>query len=569
VKRLTISGIPVVNGVAVGKLFYLNTDYSDAIAAYEPLEGQEEMQRFSKALLDAQAGLDSMLQNELSDEERGIIEVHKMLIQDEGFTDMVNTFIEEGVGTPDAISASVDAFKEMFAELDDEYLRDRANDIVDVGNRILRSLLGIEETTITGENLILLAEDIEPAVMASLKENQVKAILLENGSKTSHTVIIAKSKGFVTMVGVKVDNPSSFAGVDAIVDTTKSQAIFAPAEEEIKEFAKSVVEQENKRNYLEGKAMEPAISKDGQEFTVVANVSSPDEMDKAISMGCKGVGLYRTEFLFMDSAELPGEEKQTKAYEQLLSAAQGNLCIIRTLDIGGDKKCECLGLTEEENPFLGYRAVRICLDKKDMYKTQLRALLRASTAGKLGIMVPMIDTLSEIKEARRILDEAAKELEAEGIPYDKEVKFGIMTETPASVVMADVFAKYVDFFSIGTNDLVQYTMAVDRGNQKVGYLYDYFDPAVVRSITAIVKAAHNAGIMVGMCGEMAGDVLAAPFLMAIGLDEFSMSVSAAPELKETIRNLNCSDCDMDKLLSFETAGEVREYLTGLLSGGTC
>lgn len=561
--RVVLEGIPVVEGAAVGKLFYLNTDYSEAMAAYVPGEPAAEADRFAKALAAAKSGLAEALTKDTSDEEKAIIEVHLMLIEDEGFTDMVGSFIEEGMGAPDAVKESVSTFKAMFAELDDEYLRDRANDIVDVGNRILRKLLGISEADISGENLILMAEDIEPALMASLSENMVNAVLLENGSKTSHTIIIAKSKGFVTMVGVKAEKPAELDGEDVIVDTASRQAIVAPLPDELEGFKETVVKQQERKRYLVSKACEPAVSKDGREFTVAANVSSPSEMEKAKAMGCKGVGLYRTEFLFMDSAELPDEEKQTKAYEELLSAADGELCIIRTLDIGGDKHCESLGLEAEDNPFLGYRAVRICLDRKDMFKTQLRALLRASASGKLGIMIPMIDTVTEIREAKELLLEAKNELDAEGIAYDREVRFGIMTETPASALMAPILAKYVDFFSIGTNDLVQYTMAVDRGNQKVSYLYDYFDPAVIRAIAAIVSAAHEAGIMVGMCGEMAGDPLAAPFLTAIGLDEFSMSVSAAPQLKETIRNLSTVACDMEKLMSLESAKEVRDHLAKL------
>lgn len=570
-KRTIIKGIPVVEGVAIGKLQYIQTDYSDKIEAYKAGDVAAETRIFKEALKTATMSLEDALEKgtNLSEDERAIIEMHHMLIGDEGFIEMVISHINSGLSAPKAIISSVNEFKAMFAELDDEYLRDRANDIVDVGNRIIRKLLGIEETTIEGENLVLLAEDIEPALMASLSEKQVKAILLENGSKTSHTVIIAKSKGFVTMVGVKASETASFNGVDVIVDSSKGEAVFAPSSDEISEFEKKFKKQQERKKALLAKAKDSAVSKDGKRFSVVANVSSPDEVPKAIANGCEGVGLYRTEFLFMDSSKLPDEEPQTQAYKELLSQAEGNLCIIRTLDIGGDKKCECLGLEQEDNPFLGYRAIRICLDRKDMFKTQLRALLRASAVGKLGIMIPMVDTVTEIKEAKALFEESKKELKKEGIPFSEHTKFGIMTETPASALMAPVFAKYVDFFSIGTNDLVQYTMAVDRGNQKVGYLYDYFDPAVIRAIYNITKAGNNAGIMVGMCGEMAGDVLAIPLLMAVGLDEFSLSISGIPEVKEIIRNMNCSDVDIGKIFSLETASEVREYLQGLLNKATC
>ncbi len=569
--RTVLKGTPVCNGVAMGVVRYLDIDYDSFIKDYVPTDKDGELARFVLALKNAKADLDGILSEgeKLSSEEEDIIDMHLMLLDDVGFIEAIKRRIKEGIGSPASIQKAVTDFKNMFANMDDEYLRDRANDVVDVGNRVLRKLLGMPETKIEGENLVLVAKDIEPALMAGFSENQIKAIVLENGSKTSHSVIIAKSKGFATLVGVDVSKASECNGCTALVDTREGSVVISPDKDEEEAFKKKCEEYKKEAGYLAEKAGDPAVSLDGKRFKVAANVASPDEMGKAVDMGCEGVGLYRTEFLFMDSDTLPSEEKQVKAYRDLLEKAGGNLCIIRTLDIGGDKKCKCLDLMPEENPFLGYRAIRICLDKKDMFKTQLRALIKASAYGKLGIMIPMIDTVTEIKEARALFEEAKNELKSEGVSFDEEVLFGIMTETPASVMMAGDFAKYVDFFSIGTNDLVQYTMAVDRGNGLVAYLYDYFDPAVVRAIYTIAKAAKGAGIMVGMCGEMAGDALAAPLLMAMGLDELSMSPSVAPEVKEAIRTHRSDDADIEKVLAFETGKEVREYLEGLLNKGTC
>lgn len=569
--RTVLKGTPVCGGVAMGVVRYLDVDYDSFIKEYKKTDKDGELARFVLALKNAKADLDEILSEgeKLSSEEEDIIEMHLMLLDDAGFIEAIKRGIKEGLSCPTSIRKAVADLKNMFAAMDDEYLRDRANDVEDVGNRVLRKLLGMPETKVEGENLVIVAKDVEPALMAGFSEGKVKAVILENGSKTSHSVIIAKAKGFVTLVGVDISKASGSDGCVALVDGKEGSVVISPEKGEEDAFTKKCEEYRKEAGYLAERAGDPAVSLDGGRIKVAANVASPDEMDKAEKMGCEGVGLYRTEFLFMDSDVLPDEEKQTAAYRELLEKAGGNLCIIRTLDIGGDKKCRCLDIMPEENPFLGYRAIRICLDKKEMFKTQLRSLVRASAFGKLGIMIPMIDTVAEIKEAKALFEVAKSELRDEGVPFDEEVLFGIMTETPASVMMAADFAKYVDFFSIGTNDLVQYTMAVDRGNGLVAYLYDYFDPAVVRAVYAIAKAGRDAGIMVGMCGEMAGDALAAPLLMAMGLDELSMSPSVAPEVKEAIRTCRSDDVDLEKVLSFETAEEVRGYLEGLLNKSTC
>lgn len=562
---MQIKGSVVVEGLAVGTLQFFHTDYQAKLDSYEALDTAKEKERYQNALEEAKKDLADLLEKreQLAKNEAEILEAHQLLLEDMALQDTISGYLEQEMSAPQAILQAVDDFKAMFDGIDDEYLKERQKDIVDVGNRLMRKLLHIEEFEVRGEQAILYAKDIEPSIMAGLSEKQVKAVLLESGSKTSHTVIIAKSKGFVTLVGVQLDESAVAEGSEVIVDANRGIVIVDPKKEELESYKEHIRQQEERKEYLLTRAKLPAQSKDGRSFTVSANISNPDDMKTARERGCTGVGLYRTEFLFMQSSELPTEEEQFAAYKKVLEQADGELCIIRTLDIGGDKHCECLGLEQEDNPFLGYRAIRICMNQQEIFRTQLRALLRAGSYGKLGIMIPMVTTLEEITVTKDLIEELKSDLQKENLPYGKDVQVGIMVETPASAVMAPLFAKHVDFFSIGTNDLVQYTMAVDRGNQKVSYLYDYFQPSVIHSIHRVVTAAHKAGIWVGMCGEMAGDKLALPFLMGIGMDELSMSSSVAPQVKERIRNLDCGECDMDKLLSLESAGQIRAYLKSL------
>ncbi|MDE6905685.1 MAG: phosphoenolpyruvate--protein phosphotransferase [Lachnospiraceae bacterium] len=555
-------GSVVVEGIAAGAVCFLNLDYETRLQRYVKEDAEREKEKYEKARTSAGEDLCSLLQNreDLTESEVEILEAHQLLMEDISFQDAISDYMEKGESAPEAVLKAVSDFKAMFDEIDDEYLRERQKDIIDVGNRFLRKLLGMKEFSIEGENVVLCAKDIEPSLMASLSEKQVKAVLLENGSKTSHAVIIAKSKGFVTMVGVSLNPEEISEGENVIVDANQGVIYLNPSEKEMENYRELAKKQEEQKKYLAERAKLPARTRDGKNVTVAANISGEQDMEKALSLGCEGVGLFRTEFLFMDREELPGEEQQFLAYREVAEKAEGNLCIIRTLDIGGDKHCSALGLSPEENPFLGFRAIRICLAKKEMFKIQLRAIYRAGVYGKVGIMIPMVSSLSEILETKKLAEEVKEELLAEKIPFAKDVPLGIMVETPSASIMAPVFARHVDFFSIGTNDLVQYTLAVDRGNQSVGYLYDYFNPAVLHSIYRIVTSAHEAGIWAGMCGEMAGDKLALPFLLALGMDELSMSPSQAPGIKEQIRNMDSSGINLDEILSLTDAGEVREYL---------
>ena len=566
---MLVRGNVVVEGVAVGTIRFLNMDYEKHLQSYIAGGVGEETEKYEHALAMAKKDLETMLESgeNLSESELEIMGAHQMLLEDVAFVEAITGYIQQAMTAPAAVLRAVSDFKAMFDEIDDPYLKERQNDVVDVGNRLIRKILGLEEFSVEGDQVILCARDLEPSVMAGLPEEKVKAVLLENGSKTSHTVIIARAKGFVTMVGVELTPQMAAQGETVLVDAVRGEVTLQPSPEQIQEFQERVRKQEQERTVLMERAQLPACTRDGKEVLVAANISSPEDMEKTSVYGCQGVGLYRTEFFFMESPELPSEEKQFEAYRSVAEQAKGALCVIRTLDIGGDKSCDCLKLAEEENPFLGFRVIRICLQNKEMFKTQLRAIMRAGAYGKVGIMLPMVTMLSEVTETRKLMEEAMEELRNAQLPFDENVPLGIMVETPASVVMAPVFARHVDFFSIGTNDLVQYTLAVDRGNQTVNYIYDYFDPVVIRSIFQVVTAAHEAGIWVGMCGEMAGDRLAMPFLTAVGMDELSMSASQAPAVKEQIRNLDSNRCDLEELLRFTDKEEVRAYLEKVGSNG--
>lgn len=559
-------GNVVVEGIAIGRIQFINADYEERIKSYTAGTAEEEKEKYAKAHVKAKADLDNLLSHreELSESEAEILEAHQLLMDDITLEDAILSYIEEGNPAPSAVLKAVADFKAMFEEIDDEYLKERQKDVIDVGNRLLRKLLNMKEFSVEGENVVLCAKDIEPSIMAGLSEKQVKAILLESGSRTSHTVIIAKAKGFVTMVGVALSQDEIGDGDDIIVDAVKGSIFLKPEKKMLEEYETLLEKQEKEKEYLMGRAQLPAKTQDGKEILVASNISEPEDMEKATAYGCQGVGLYRTEFFFMESSQLPDEEKQFEAYKFVAEQAKGSLCVIRTLDIGGDKHCDCLQLEQEDNPFLGFRAIRICLQNKEMFKTQIRAILRAGDSGKVAIMIPMVTMLSEILETKELIEEAKAELRAEKLPFAEDVQVGIMVETPASAMMAPLFAKHVDFFSIGTNDLVQYTLAVDRGNQKVSYLYDYFNPAVIHSIYRIITSAHQAGIWVGMCGEMAGDKTALPFLLALGIDELSMSASQAPKVKEQIRCMESEACDLDRILSLKSTEEVRSYLESLL-----
>lgn len=561
---MRIFGNIISEGVAMGQVCFPNTDYSKFFSAYKPARSDIEKIRYNNAVSQATQDIHELILRGSNDRESlDILKSHLFIISDVTLETKVNSLIDQGISAPFALEAAINELTNSFKALTDPLLKEKIEDIKDAGNRILRKLLVIEEPVSPNKDIIIIADNIEPSVMASYSEKHVKAVLLTNPSETSHAAIIAKSKDFVTITNFDLGKYRFKEDDTLIIDTFNNKIIINPSPVNIIDYNKLLVEWNSKKDLLLRSATLPAVSTDGKEFKISANISSPADMDKALSYGCSGIGLFRTEFLFMEAKKLPSEDDQFLAYKNVIDKNMNQLCIIRTLDIGGDKNCASFTIPKEDNPYLGYRGIRISLENKNIFKTQLKAILRASAFGQVAIMIPMVTTIYEVKRTKTILKECMKELDAKGIAYDKKIMLGIMVETPSVCIMADVFAKNVDFFSIGTNDLIQYTFAADRTNPAVSHFFDCYEPAIIHSIHRIVTAAHNAGIPVGICGEMAANPKLLPFFMGIGVDRLSMTPSSIPTIKEQIRNTSTNHCDINQLLSLDSTKKVQSYLNKL------
>ena len=561
---MQIYGNVIAGGIAMGKLCFQHTDYDRFLRAYRPARADIEKIRFDNAVSQAKQDLNELIAvGRTTKEGLDILKSHLAIVIDPSLENMVFSFIDQGLSAPKSLIAAINNLTASLDALDDDITRERAADVSDSGKRILRKLLAMEEPAFPDEDIIICADNIEPSVMAGFSEEHVKAVFLANPSETSHTAIIAKSKDFITITGFDSSKYRFVENDTIIVDTFQNSIIIDPTTSDIIDFNKKRKSWNAKRSSILSRAALPAISTDGHEYTISANISSPQGIDKAIACGCNGVGLFRSEFLFMESKKLPSEDEQFHAYKNVATKTNGELCVIRTLDIGGDKKCACINLPREDNPYLGFRGVRVSLENKSIFKTQLRAILRASAFGKLAIMTPMITTVYEIKRCKRLLAECKKELDNKCIDYDKNIQFGIMIVTPAACFMADIFARNVDFFSIGTNDLIQYTFAADRNNPAVAHFFDCYEPAVIHAIHNVVAAAHKADIWVGICGEVASNPVMLPFFMALEVDELSMTSSTIPAIKEQIRNTPSDLCDIPTILSLDSTKKVQNYLNSL------
>ncbi|MDO4553731.1 MAG: phosphoenolpyruvate--protein phosphotransferase [Lachnospiraceae bacterium] len=530
---------------------------------------EAEKKRLSEAvdtfMEKTQAMADDMKER-IGEKEAEILEGHILMMQDPEMISQIEAAIEnEKINAEAALDQVCDMFIQMFSSIEDEMFQQRATDVADIKTRMLKILLGVEEVDISAvpAGTVLVATDLTPSMTAGINNNNVVGIMTEVGGKTSHSAILARALEIPAVLSIDSIVSSVENGQTVIVDGTEGEVILAPTEEEITAYTAK------REKYLEEKkALADFIGKksqmaSGEQVELVGNIGKPDDAVKVVECDGEGVGLFRTEFLFMDATSIPTEEEQFEAYKKAAEILKGKPVIIRTLDIGGDKAIPYLGLETEENPFLGYRAVRFCLDRKeDIYKPQLRALLRASAFGNIRIMVPLVTCVDEIREVKAMVADLKKELDAEGIAYDKEIKVGIMTETAASSVIADLLAKEADFFSIGTNDLTGYTMAVDRGNAKVAYLYSAFQPAVLRSIKRIIECGKKEGIMVGMCGEAAADPMLVPVLLAWGLDEFSVTPTSILATRKVMSQWTLEEAKevADKVLTFATEEEVVSYL---------
>lgn len=532
------SGIPASKGYAIGKVFlYENIEIVVSNELTSDIEGEKK--KLLKAIEESKLQLERVKEKaakSMGEENAAIFDAHIMLLDDPEFTGAMELEIDNNsFNAIKAVSDVCDNFVVIFESMEDEYMRERAADIKDVSKRVIANIagkpIGLE---IKDENTVVVAHDLTPSDTAQLDKSKVIGFLTDIGGRTSHSAIMARTLEIPAVVGMNDITHAVKEGDIVIVDGNDGVVIINPDEEKIKEYEekreKFAANQDELRKYVSVKT----VTREGKRIEVSGNIGNPEDVHQVIANGGDGIGLFRTEFLYMDRDNAPSEDEQYESYKYVLEKMEGKLVIIRTLDIGGDKTLPYLPMPKEMNPFLGYRAIRLCLDRKDIFKTQLRALLRASVHGNLAVMFPMISGLEEFQEAIKVVDDCKEELKAEGKTYSDKIQWGIMVEIPAAAVYADELAKYVDFFSIGTNDLIQYTLAADRMSEKVSYLYNPMHPAVLRLIKITIDGAHKHGKWVGMCGEMAGDEMAIPTLLDYGLDEFSMSASSILTAKKII-----------------------------------
>ncbi|AIW41174.1 MULTISPECIES: phosphoenolpyruvate--protein phosphotransferase [Paenibacillus] len=567
---LKISGIAASAGIAIARAFILeHPNYAVERRAVGDVEA--EIARLDAALAQSQTELESIKEKtlqELGEKKAEIFASHLLILNDPELIDPVKAKIrDEQLNADYALNEVATQFISMFENMKSAYLQERASDMRDVTKRILNHLLGVHFVSPAeiAEETIVLAEDLTPSDTAQLNREFVKGFATNIGGRTSHSAIMARSLEIPAVVGTKNILSQAKSGDLIIVDGLDGHVFVNPTEEIVAEYRAKQVAYDKQREEWRKLRGEATVSVDGVHVELAANIGTPNDVAGVLDNGGEGVGLYRTEFLYMGRDKLPSEEVQYTAYKTVLERMEGKPVVVRTLDIGGDKELPYLDLPKEMNPFLGFRAIRLCLDRQDIFRTQLRALLRASVHGNLRIMFPMIATLNEFREAKAVLLEEKEKLVTEGVSVSEEIQLGIMVEIPSTAVLADQFAKEVDFFSIGTNDLIQYTMAADRMNERVSYLYQPYNPSILRLVKMVIDAAHREGRWVGMCGEMAGDTTAIPLLLGLGLDEFSMSATSILPARSQISKL--SRADMEKLatkaLDMQTAEQVVELVQSI------
>ena len=566
-KRLT--GIGASEGVAIGKvLLFTEEEMIIPEVRDENSTIEAELTKLEDGLKKSKTQLIAIrekVKEKMGEDKAAIFDGHILLLEDEDLIMEVEDKIKgEGLPAAKALHDGINEYCEMISKLDDPYLRERAADLQDIGKRWLKNLLGIRIKDLSNlePNTVVVTYDLTPSDTAQLDLENCVGFLTEVGGKTAHSAIMARSLELPAVVGIKGVLNGVKEGETVIMDGEEGELFLDPSPELIAEYVAKKEKLAAEKEELKKLISEEAITTDGRKVDIWGNIGSPNDVDAVIESGATGIGLYRTEFLFMNSDHFPTEEEQYKAYRVVAEKMQGKPVTIRTMDIGGDKELPYLDLPKEMNPFLGYRAIRISLENKDMFKTQLKAILRASHYGQIKIMYPMISSVNEIRKANEILEECKNELDEIGQLFDRNIKVGIMVETPSTAIIAYKFAKEVDFFSIGTNDLTQYFLAVDRGNEMVSALYNSFNPAVLEAIQKVIDAAHNAGISVSMCGEFAGDKKATKLLLGMGLDSFSMSASSTLQVKKIIRSSSYAEAQKyrDIILQQDTPAEVLEKL---------
>lgn len=562
-----IKGIPASPGIAIGPVYRL-LQHELKVERTRIEDIPNELERLDDALQEAKVQIGILQQkaeSEASAQEAAIFEAHAMFLDDPAIIDVTRGLIEtEGVNAESALIEAIEKMAVQLEAMQDEYFSARAADVRDVGNRVVRILLGIEETDLSTlqKPSIILARDLTPSDTVRLDKELVLGFCTAEGGPTSHTAILAKALCLPAVVGATPAVLNAAPDAIMILNGGTGEVVINPDEEQLQdhEQAREEYERQAELDLLDAEA--PALTTDGLQVEIVANVGSPEDSRVALERGAEGIGLLRTEFLYLERSSSPNEEEQLEAYNAILDVMQDRPVVVRTLDVGGDKELPYLDLGKEANPFLGWRAIRMCLDEPDFFKIQLRALLRASPGHDLRIMFPMIATLDEMRRAKILLEEARSEVIQKDQPVADEVQVGIMVEIPSVAALADLFAREVDFFSIGTNDLTQYTMAAERTNERVAHLGDAAHPAVLRQIRTVIEAAHAEGIWVGLCGELAGDPDAIPLLLGMGLDEFSMSPISIPSVKQVIRSWSVKDARrlVEPALNLDSASAVRAFV---------
>lgn len=538
-----IRGIAASDGVAIAKAYLLvEPDLSFDNGTVTDTEA--EVAKFNGALNTSKVELTKIRNNaeqQLGADKAAIFDAHLLVLEDPELIQPIEEKIKnENVNAAQALTDVSNQFITIFESMDNEYMAERAADIRDVSKRVLAHILGVDlpNPSIIDESVVIIGNDLTPSDTAQLNKQYVQGFVTNIGGRTSHSAIMSRSLEIPAVVGTKTITEEVEAGDIIIVDGMTGDVIVNPSDEVVAQY------QEKRDNFFKDKQElqklrdAESVTEDGHHVELAANIGTPNDLPGVVENGAEGIGLYRTEFLYMGRDQMPTEDEQFEAYKAVLEAMKGKRVVVRTLDIGGDKELPYLDLPEEMNPFLGYRAIRLCLAQPEIFRPQLRALLRASVYGKLNIMFPMVATIQEFRDAKALLEEERQNLKNEGVDVSDDIEVGIMVEIPSTAALADVFAKEVDFFSIGTNDLIQYTMAADRMSERVSYLYQPYNPAILRLVQRVIEASHAEGKWTGMCGEMAGDQTAIPLLLGLGLDEFSMSATSILKARRLIRNLS-------------------------------
>ena len=562
-----LKGVNASEGIGIGKVMLIeevSLDYEKK----QITDTQTEIDRYRKvfdAYCEKTEKQAENIKNTIGEKEADIILGHLLMLKDPAMSSSIEGNISSGCCAEDAVAQVCDMFIGVFSMADDELTKQRASDVEDIKNGLITMLLGKEEVDIASapSGTVLVAKDLTPSMTSCIVKENIVGIVTEVGGKTSHSAILARAMEIPAVLSVHNVMETFENGQEIIVDGSHGEVIENPSDGEIAIYREKTIEYKKEKKELKKFIGKETVTADGVKVELCCNIGKPDDADAVLSKDGEGVGLFRTEFLYMDSSSIPTEEEQFEAYKKTVLKLGDKPLIIRTLDVGGDKDIPYLGLSKEDNPFMGFRAVRYCLHREDVYKPQLRALLRASAFGNIKIMIPLVTCIDEVREVKAMIENIKAELDSENIAYNKDIQVGVMVETPAASLIADLLAEEADFFSIGTNDLTGYTMAVDRGNADVAYLYSAFQPAVLRSIKKIIEDGKD--IMVGMCGEAAADPLLIPLLLAFGLDEFSVSATSVLKTRKIISQWTIDEAKevAEKALTLKTESEVVEYLTSV------